>query len=187
MWRGSGIQMWEPANVRMWGWSPQTHQKSGLQPLPHPLLPAFWGGQTALTIYLSPAHCKSTHSPLFTAVLIQFMLTPGILVPPGLPEKQPLLQVVVQLLSSVWFFAYPMDCSRPGSSVLQRLLEFAQVYVHSVRDTVTISSSEASFSFLPSVFPSIRISSKESALHIRWPKDWCFGFNIQWIFRVDFL
>ena len=30
----------------------------------------------------------------------------------------------------------------------------------------------------PSVFPSIRFFSNESALHIRWPKDWRFSFNI---------
>ena len=31
---------------------------------------------------------------------------------------------------------------------------------------------------LPSIFPSIRIFSNESALRIRWPKDWSFSFNI---------
>ena len=31
---------------------------------------------------------------------------------------------------------------------------------------------------LPSIFPSIRVFSKESALHIRWPKYWSFNFNI---------
>ena len=31
---------------------------------------------------------------------------------------------------------------------------------------------------LPSVFPSIRVFSNESVLHIRWPKYWSFGFNI---------
>ena len=31
---------------------------------------------------------------------------------------------------------------------------------------------------LPSTFPSIRVFSSESALHIRWPKDWSFSFNI---------
>ena len=31
---------------------------------------------------------------------------------------------------------------------------------------------------LPSIFPSIRVFSKESALHIRWPKYWSFSFNI---------
>ena len=30
----------------------------------------------------------------------------------------------------------------------------------------------------PSLFPSIRVFSNESALHIRWPKDWCFSVNI---------
>ena len=32
---------------------------------------------------------------------------------------------------------------------------------------------------LPSIFPSIRIFSNESALHIRWPKDWSFSVNHQ--------
>ena len=31
---------------------------------------------------------------------------------------------------------------------------------------------------LPSIFPSIRVFSNESALHIRWPKDWSFRFGI---------
>ena len=31
---------------------------------------------------------------------------------------------------------------------------------------------------LPSIFPSMRVFSNESALRIRWPKYWCFGFNI---------
>ena len=31
---------------------------------------------------------------------------------------------------------------------------------------------------LPSIFPSIRVFSKESVLHIRWPKYWCFSFSI---------
>ena len=30
----------------------------------------------------------------------------------------------------------------------------------------------------PSIFPSIRVFSNESALHIRWPKNWSFSFNI---------
>ena len=31
---------------------------------------------------------------------------------------------------------------------------------------------------LPSIFPSIRVFSNESALHIRWPKYWSFSFTI---------
>ena len=31
---------------------------------------------------------------------------------------------------------------------------------------------------LPSIFPSIRVFSSESALHMRWPKYWSFSFSI---------
>ena len=48
---------------------------------------------------------------------------------------------------------------------------------------------------LPLIFPSIRVFSNESALHIRWPKYWSFSFNIspsnehprQIPFRMDWL
>ena len=34
------------------------------------------------------------------------------------------------------------------------------------------------FLLLPSIFPSIRVVSNESALRIRWPEYWSFSFNI---------
>ena len=48
---------------------------------------------------------------------------------------------------------------------------------------------------LPSIFPSIRVLSNESALCIRWPKYWSFSFNISpsnehqelFSFRMDWL
>ena len=48
---------------------------------------------------------------------------------------------------------------------------------------------------LPSIFPSIRVFSNESVLHIRWPKYWSFSFNISpskehsglISFRMDYL
>ena len=39
-------------------------------------------------------------------------------------------------------------------------------------------SSPSNLLFLPSIFPSIRVFSNESALHIRWPKYWSFSFSI---------
>ena len=42
----------------------------------------------------------------------------------------------------------------------------------------TISSSCHPLLLLPSIFPSIRVFSHESALHTRWPKYWSFSFNI---------
>ena len=49
--------------------------------------------------------------------------------------------------------------------------------------------------FLPSIFPSIRVFSKESVLPIRWPKYWSFSFTISpsneysglTCFRIDWL
>ena len=35
----------------------------------------------------------------------------------------------------------------------------------------------SSLLFLPSFFPSVRVSSNELALHIRWPKYWSFSFS----------
>ena len=40
---------------------------------------------------------------------------------------------------------------------------------------------------LPSIFPSIRVFSNESALLIRWPKYWSFSFNSCPFNRTDFL
>ena len=35
----------------------------------------------------------------------------------------------------------------------------------------------SSLLLLPSIFPNIRVFSNESALHIRWPKNWSFSFS----------
>ena len=43
---------------------------------------------------------------------------------------------------------------------------------------LTISSSATPFLLPPSISPSIRVFSNESALHIRWPKYWSFSFSI---------
>ena len=42
---------------------------------------------------------------------------------------------------------------------------------------LTVSSSVSPLLLLPSGFPSIRVFSSESALHIRGPKDWSFSFS----------
>ena len=66
----------------------------------------------------------------------------------------------------------PMDCSPPGLPVHHQPPEFAQTHVHRVGDA--IQPSHPLFLcrplLLPCIFPSIRIFSKESGLHIRWPK-----------------
>ena len=86
--------------------------------------------------------------------------------------------VVVQSLSLVWTLFEPMDCSTPGFPVLHHLPEFAQTHVHWVGDAIQLSQPLLPLFLLPSVFPSIRVFSSESALLIRWPKYWSFSFGI---------
>ena len=77
-----------------------------------------------------------------------------------------------QLLSRVWL-CDPMNCSMPGFPVFPCLPELAQTHVHQIDDAIQPSHPLSSPSPpLPSVFPSIRVFSNESALHIRWPKYW---------------
>ena len=71
-----------------------------------------------------------------------------------------------------------MDCCRPGFPVHHHLVEFAQ--------TQSIQLEMPSYRLilclplllLPSVFPSFRAFSSESAIQIRWPKYWSFSFSI---------
>ena len=71
-----------------------------------------------------------------------------------------------------------MDCSRPGFPVLHYLPEFAQTHVHWVDDAIQPCHPLSPLLLLPSIFPSIRVFSSESALHIRWPKYWSFSLRI---------
>ena len=78
----------------------------------------------------------------------------------------------------------PMDCSTP--IFLHYLLKFAHALVHWVNDDIQPFHPLSSPLLLPSIFPSIRIFSNESALHIRWPNS-ASASVLQWILRVDFL
>ena len=72
----------------------------------------------------------------------------------------------------------PMDCSTPGLPVHHQLPEFTQTHIYWVSDVIQPSHPLLSPSPPPSIFPSIRIFSNESVLHIRWPKYWSFSFSI---------
>ena len=72
----------------------------------------------------------------------------------------------------------PMDCSTPGFPVhhqLQSLLKLMSI--ESVMPSNNLIFCH-SLLLLPSIFPSIRVFSNESVLHIRWPKYWSFSFSI---------
>ena len=71
-----------------------------------------------------------------------------------------------------------MHCSTPGLPVHHQLSEFTQTHVHWVGDVIQSSRPLLYPSPPPSIFPSIRVFSSESVLHIRWPKCSSFSFNI---------
>ena len=71
-----------------------------------------------------------------------------------------------------------MNRSMPGLLVHHELPESTQTHVHWFSDAIQPSHPLSSSSPLALIFPSIRVFSNESALHIRWPKDWSFSFSI---------
>ena len=77
----------------------------------------------------------------------------------------------------------PMDCSTPD--FLSFILSWSWFKLMSIK--LMMSSNHLILCrplLLPSIFPSIRVFSNESALHIWWPECWSFSFSI---FRVEFL
>ena len=86
--------------------------------------------------------------------------------------------VVVQSLNHVQLFATPRTAARQAS------LSFttSQSLPKAMSIESVMPSNHLIFCrpllFLPSILPSIRVFTKESALHIRWPKYWSFNFSI---------
>ena len=71
-----------------------------------------------------------------------------------------------------------MDCSTPGfvcPSPTPRV--YSNMAIKSVMPSNHLILCHPLL-LLPSVFPSIRVFSSESVLHIRWPKYWSFSFSI---------
>ena len=77
----------------------------------------------------------------------------------------------VQLFSRVRLFATPWTAARHAS-----------LSITNSRSLLKVMSTESVMPsnrlILPSIFPSFRVFSNESVLHIRWPKFWSFSFSI---------
>ena len=97
--------------------------------------------------------------------------------------------ISVQLLSHVRLFATPWTAARKASLSITNC--------RSLPKPMSIESMMSSnhlilcrpLLLLPSIFPSIRVFSNESVLHIRWPKYWSFSFSNEYSglisFRID--
>ena len=83
-----------------------------------------------------------------------------------------------QSLSCVRLFATPWATARQASLSItssRSLLKFMSTVLVTLSNHLVLCHP---LLLLPSIFPSIRVFSIESVLHIRWPKYWSFSFNI---------
>ena len=84
----------------------------------------------------------------------------------------------VQSLSHVWLFVTPWTAARQASLSISNFLSLLKL----VSIELVMPSNHlilcCPLLLLPSIFPSLRVFSSESALCIRWPKYWSFSFNV---------
>ena len=88
-----------------------------------------------------------------------------------------LLSSVVQLLSLIWFFETPWMAVNQAClsfTVTWSLLKLTSIELVVPPNHLILCRP---LLLLPSVFPSIRVVSVESTLHIRWPKYWSFSIS----------
>ena len=89
-----------------------------------------------------------------------------------------LLVSSVQSLSRVWLFVIPWTAARQSSLPITN----SRILLKLMSTKSVMPSNHLILChpllLLPSIFPSIRVFSNESVLHIRWPKYWSFSFSI---------
>ena len=94
------------------------------------------------------------------------------------PSIHTILVIVVQLLSYVQLFAIPWTAALQASlsfTISQNLLRLLSI--ESVMPSNHLILCHPLL-LLPSIFPSVRVFSSDSAVRIRWPKYWSFSFSI---------
>ena len=84
----------------------------------------------------------------------------------------------VQSLSRVWLFVTPWTAAHQASLSITNSRNLPKLM--SIESVIPSNHLILCHSLLlqPSIFPSIRVFSNESALQIRWLKYWSFSFNI---------
>ena len=84
----------------------------------------------------------------------------------------------VQSLSCIWLFSTPWTAAQQASLSITNSQSLPKL----MSITSVIPSNHLILCppllLPPSIFPSIRVFSNESVLHIRWPKYWSFSFSI---------
>ena len=89
-----------------------------------------------------------------------------------------MVNISVQLFSCVQLLATPWTAARQASlSIINSRSLLKLMSIESVMPSNCLTLC-LPLLFLLSIFPSIRLFSNESVLHIRWPKYWSFSFSI---------
>ena len=83
----------------------------------------------------------------------------------------------VQLLSCVWLWTPRITACQASLSITNSRSLPKLISIESVMPSNHLILCRPLL-LLPSILPSIRVFSNESALHIRWPKYWSLSFNI---------
>ena len=88
------------------------------------------------------------------------------------------MDMLVQFCCSVMLFATPWTAACQASLSITNSRSLRKLM--SIESMISLNHLIlcCPLLLLPSVFPSIRISSYESVLHVRWPKYWSFSFSI---------
>ena len=84
----------------------------------------------------------------------------------------------VQSLSRVRLFATPWTAALQASLSITNSQSLLKLMYIELAMPFQPSHPLLPLCLLPSIFPSIRVFSNESVLHIRWPKYWSFNFSI---------
>ena len=93
-------------------------------------------------------------------------------------QGSPKCEVKVKAAQSCPTLCDPMNCSTPGLPVHHQLRSSPKLTsIESVMPSSHLILCRPLL-LLPSIFPSIRVFSNESALRMRWPKYWSFSFNV---------
>ena len=136
-----------------------------------------------MTVNLSPNSWKNFHEPLSFMELHLSAQLKILCVQPSEIQNPPLFRSFfqfssIQSLSRVWLFATQWTTAHQASLSITNSRNPPKL----LSNESVMPSNHLIFCcpllFLPSVFPSIRVFSNESALCIRWPKYWSFGFNV---------
>ena len=112
----------------------------------------------SISIWIGSQYQLPVHPPLHPVSLMQFSL--------------------VQPLSCIWLFVTPWTAARQASlSITNSWSPLKPMSIKLVMPSNHLILCHPLLLLL-SIFPSIRVFSSESALHLKWPKYWSFSFSI---------